>query len=552
MQSASDIAVRPGVAGAAAGRVLIVDDDPDVLRAYTRILKGEGYDIRAATDGEAALEAVRSEAFDVLVSDISMPRMDGISLLRAVREHVAALPVLLITGAPQLETALGAIEHGAVGYLPKPVDPEKLCHAVLRAVSSGRQQGNSFATLSELCARMDAALGSLWIAYQPVVSWRGRRLFGYEALLRTEEPSLARPTDFLLAAERLGRVHELGQAVRARIARAVPELPAGANALVNLHPRDLEDDELYDPRSPLGRVADRVILEITERASLETVAAPRERIESLRKLGFRIAIDDLGAGYAGLSCLALLEPEFVKIDMSLVRSVDARPKNRTLIRSILELCRELGIPAVAEGIETPNERDSLTGLGCDLLQGYLFGRPNRELAPPRWGGMDAPPAGPARDEDLAGAPHLSSRCGVVPNASQESGVAETLHESVTASARSKPRGILVAEDDPDIREAMVEVLSSAGHNVFQAANGREALQIAKREQLSLAVVDLMMPVMSGWEFLRIMRADPSLAGIPVIVASASQEVPEGASAYLAKPFGIESLLAAIGSFRAPD
>jgi EAL domain-containing protein (putative c-di-GMP-specific phosphodiesterase class I) len=95
----------------------------------------------------------------------------------------------------------------------------------------------------------------------------------------------------------------------------------------------------------------------------------------LRALGYQIAVDDLGAGYAGLTSLAQLQPELIKIDMSLVRDIDREPTRRMLVGMMLGVAREMGMTVVAEGVETVAERDTLIELGCDLLQGYLFARP---------------------------------------------------------------------------------------------------------------------------------------------------------------------------------
>jgi EAL domain-containing protein (putative c-di-GMP-specific phosphodiesterase class I) len=117
------------------------------------------------------------------------------------------------------------------------------------------------------------------------------------------------------------------------------------------------------------------VLEITERQSVEGVAGLPERIKALRELGYRLAIDDLGAGYAGLTTFALLEPDVVKLDMALVRGCDHEPVKQQLIRSMASLCKELGALVVAEGVETEAERDTVVSLSCDLLQGFLLGRP---------------------------------------------------------------------------------------------------------------------------------------------------------------------------------
>jgi EAL domain-containing protein (putative c-di-GMP-specific phosphodiesterase class I) len=94
-----------------------------------------------------------------------------------------------------------------------------------------------------------------------------------------------------------------------------------------------------------------------------------------------VALDDLGAGYSGLSTFAQLQPEIVKLDMSLIRELDRHPTKQRIVRSMLQLCGDLGMRAVCEGIESAKERDALVAAGCDLLQGYLFARPARCFQP---------------------------------------------------------------------------------------------------------------------------------------------------------------------------
>jgi EAL domain-containing protein (putative c-di-GMP-specific phosphodiesterase class I) len=295
---------------------------------------------------------------------------------------------VLITGAPSLETAIAAIEYGALRYLPKPVSATQLrsitadavrLHRLARAKRQALDLVGGADRLvgdrAGLVASFSSALASLWIAYQPIVSWSRREVFGYEGLLRSHEPALPHPGAIVDAAERLGRLNELGRAIRARVAECAATSAGSATFFVNLHTYDLLDDDLYDAGSALAKSAARVVLEITERASLHTVRDVQSRVARLRRMGFRIAVDDLGAGYAGLTSFAQLEPEVVKLDMSLVRGVHAQPTKQTLVRTMIAMCRELGMQVVAEGIETADERDSIAEAGCDLLQGYLFARP---------------------------------------------------------------------------------------------------------------------------------------------------------------------------------
>ena len=379
-------------------RLLLVDDDPAIIRAYASTLARHGVTVQTASNGKEAAERVKDGSFDVIVSDISMPEMTGIEFLKAVRAHDLDVPVILMTGDPGLESATRAVEYGAFRYLAKPVAVQELWETVLHAAklhSMARLKrealeliGQDRIQLGERAAlevRFTWGMSRMWMAFQPIVGCRARSIFGYEALLRSDEPLMKTPADILDAAERLGRLHELGRAVRAKVAAAADaEELAGAMLFVNLHSADLNDEELYSVDAPLSKIATRVVLEVTERASLYGVKNVAACVAKLKTLGFQIAIDDLGAGYAGLTSFVQLEPKIAKLDMSLVRSVDTDPRRQAIIRSMKSLCDELGMSVIAEGVETLAERDTLMELGCDLLQGYLFAMPQRGFEAPRW------------------------------------------------------------------------------------------------------------------------------------------------------------------------
>jgi EAL domain-containing protein (putative c-di-GMP-specific phosphodiesterase class I)/CheY-like chemotaxis protein len=381
----------------APGRILVVDDEEALVRVVARVLTGAGYEVVTAGDGKRASELLADGGFDAILSDIDMPKMNGIQLLQAVRQRDGDVPVLLMTGNPDLETAVQAIAHGALQYIIKPVDMEDLRKAVGRAVGLNRMAKLKHVALTlvdhgglgatdrlALEASFERALDTMWMAYQPIVRVADRSLFGYEALLRSEEKALPHPGAILDAAERLGRLDDLGRQIRAAACIPVPQAPPECVFFVNLHSHDLMDEALVSLAAPLSAIANRVVLEITERASLSEVTDVRTKITELRKIGFRVAIDDLGAGYAGLTSFATLEPEFVKLDMSLVRDIDRSKTKQKLVRSMAAVCRELGMLVVAEGVERPEERDLLVEFGCDFLQGYLLAKPGKPFPEARW------------------------------------------------------------------------------------------------------------------------------------------------------------------------
>ena len=379
------------------GNILVVDDEAAVLKAVARVLTRGGFQVEAAPSVQEAIRLLEHNVFDCILSDINMPDMDGIDLLRVVRERDLDVPVVLSTGAPAVSTAVAAVDHGAFAYLTKPVDAPRLLQVVTSATQLGRmarikrealeETGDTSKLIGDRAGLESAfahALETLWMAYQPIVHASSSALFAYETLVRTTEPALPHPGALLDAAGRLGRMVDLGRLIRARSAEPMDGAPDGALLFVNLHTHDLLDEALFSPDSALGKIASRVVLEITERVSLDDVPNSQARVGRLRQLGFRIAIDDLGAGYAGLTSFANLEPEIVKLDMSLIRDVDKTPKKRKIVDSMIRLCKDMGVLVVAEGIETAAERDVLVGLGCDLLQGYLFARPGRPFPEIRW------------------------------------------------------------------------------------------------------------------------------------------------------------------------
>jgi EAL domain-containing protein (putative c-di-GMP-specific phosphodiesterase class I) len=242
------------------------------------------------------------------------------------------------------------------------------------------REGQSLEDRAAIEERFRNALAHLWIAYQPILSWRTKRVHGYEALVRSSEPTLQSPRDLFDTAERLGELHRLGRAIRAHVAADAARAPSDSRLFVNVHAADLDDPDLYSSSAPLSEFARRVVLEITERYPLDHVEGIHARVASLRALGFQIAVDDLGAGYAGLSCFTLLGPDVVKLDMSLIRSIQTSKRKRSIVKSMIDLASvELGMLVVCEGVETVDERDTLAHLGADLFQGYLVARPDREF-----------------------------------------------------------------------------------------------------------------------------------------------------------------------------
>jgi EAL domain-containing protein (putative c-di-GMP-specific phosphodiesterase class I)/DNA-binding response OmpR family regulator len=373
-------------------RLLLVEDD-DALRAVLARSLASTFDVTTASDGATAAELLVKGGCDGVLSDIGLPGMSGVDLLRLVRTYDLDVPVVLMTGQPSVETAVAALELGALTYIQKPFSQDELRSTLLRAT-----------TLARLAqAKREAVLAG--VGGSPLAGDRAGLVTSFERALETMSivfPTHRRSTrqedDGLRSADAdegafdappgsdpRGRrapraAQEVGRRVRELAAYSFQPPADDMVLFVNVHPADLHDRNLYERTAPLTRMADHVVLEITERAALDDITETKHRATELRHRGYRLAVDDLGAGYAGLTSFATLEPEVVKLDMSLIRGVELSPVKRHIVDSMTRLCRDLDMRVVAEGIETRAELAAIVDVGCDYLQGYLLGRPGPTLA----------------------------------------------------------------------------------------------------------------------------------------------------------------------------
>jgi len=190
------------------------------------------------------------------------------------------------------------------------------------------------------------------------------------------------------------QIRVLDRLCRARAARGLQRLAADQLLFLNVEPMSVFDPALAS-EGPLARRHTQVVFEITEREAIADFATFRQSCQLLRNSGFRLAVDDVGAAYAGLRLITEVAPDFIKIDMALTRDVHHSQVKRQLIRAVASFCAETRLPLIAEGVESKEELATVTGLGVHLVQGHLFGRPTPrpgderlgfpELAPPSAG-----------------------------------------------------------------------------------------------------------------------------------------------------------------------
>jgi EAL domain-containing protein (putative c-di-GMP-specific phosphodiesterase class I) len=222
--------------------------------------------------------------------------------------------------------------------------------------------------------------GNLHAVYQPVVDLIGRRAIGYEALCRITDGSFAGPDQLFQAAYDNDSIWKLERLCRQRAVLGARGLPEDSSLFLNMEPDSIHDPTLRSEATfrlfeSAGLKPTQIVLEMTEHAAVRDFGAFRQILKQLQALGFRLAIDDVGSGYSGLKTIAELRPDFIKIDMSLIRDIHQHPIKQDLTGTVARFSSGAGITLIAEGVETSDELRCLLGLGVRFAQGYLFARP---------------------------------------------------------------------------------------------------------------------------------------------------------------------------------
>lgn len=237
----------------------------------------------------------------------------------------------------------------------------------------------------ERALRKAMAQEELSLHYQPLVELEGKRCIGVEALLRWQNPQHGpvSPADFIPLAEDTGLIVPIGSWVLHQACRQARQwLDDGINIqtmAVNLSPIQFAQQDIVklvaSALNLTGLPPERLELEITEGALMAHTEQAGHTLRALKALGVRLAIDDFGTGYSSLAYLRRFPLDKLKIDKSFLTQVPADPDECQLIRTVIDLGRSLGLQVLAEGVETPTQRDYLHGQGCHFAQGYLFAKP---------------------------------------------------------------------------------------------------------------------------------------------------------------------------------
>jgi EAL domain-containing protein (putative c-di-GMP-specific phosphodiesterase class I)/AmiR/NasT family two-component response regulator len=356
-------------------------------------------DLHHVTDARIAVSRCNELRPDLVLLDLHMPHEDGVSVLvklAQVLEPDHFLPVIVLTADTTDEAKHRALEAGAKDFLIKPVDRDdvllRIRNHLETAALYARVQADNRRLQAELAKRERATRledqerrrcqgrirhlldhDGIEMVFQPVVDLRTGEIVGVESLARFRSADPRPPNEWFADAAEVGLAVELELAAVAAALRRIPDLPSTVLMGVNVSPGVAMTDEFGDVLATAP--AERLVIELTEHVPVDNYRLLVERLAVLRERGVNIAVDDAGAGYAGLQHIVQLRPEVLKLDRELVVDVEHDPARRAMAASMVHFADEMGALLVAEGIENQAALDTLRRLGVTLGQGFHLARP---------------------------------------------------------------------------------------------------------------------------------------------------------------------------------
>jgi EAL domain-containing protein (putative c-di-GMP-specific phosphodiesterase class I) len=384
---------------AVAFRVLIVDQEPIQRVILARCVEMLGWNADSAVNLSEAIDKFSARPHSVVVIDLALGQQDSMHLLRRLRHAHGDPSVIFITRAgdriqADLLQAARGLGLRVAGALPRPVDPYRL-HALLLSNPLRRRVENGLLAIYPSAQELEQALRNAEIhtEYQPKTNLITGEIVGVEALARWHSPTLGviSPEQFVPIAEQSDLIDRLTYRVledAIAACRRWREVRPDCSVAVNISPHVLSDPGLLavvDSLLNRNRVPpDALIAEVTETALIANLPAATEALTRLSIRGVRVSMDGFGTGYSSLSSLLRMPVTELKIDRSFIGVCRTDPDAWRLVRATVSLARELGMHVVAEGIETEDISDRLRDVGCDLGQGWFFGRPMHGDAMLRW------------------------------------------------------------------------------------------------------------------------------------------------------------------------
>lgn len=382
-------------------RLLVLDDEPAIGKLVARVAVSLGMDARAVESAGDFLHELDDWNPSVVVIDLLLPEKDGVELLRELAEKKASMAIILISGvSPRVLEAANraAREKGleVVGTLNKPFSVADMKRLLMHAIPAGslKPVEKTADSIDFPQAELERAIADdqIGVALQPKFECGTGRLVGFEAFARWYHPggTVLSARSFIESFEERDLIGALSDRVFAQALEwlAAFDLSESLTLCLNVSPALLHAEDYGKRFAELCKrnaiAPGRILLELTKGSLLKQPASVVSAITGLRVYGFHVAVEDIGSRFSSLTHLADLPFSEMKIDGSFVKAASRKSEARTIVKSLIMLGHNLSMKVIAEEVEDAETDRFLAESGCDLVQGFYYGRPMPPDAAAAW------------------------------------------------------------------------------------------------------------------------------------------------------------------------
>ena len=365
--------------------ILVVDDERDLVDLLRMRLQAHDYAVTVAYDGLEALEKAKANP-DIILLDVMLPGLNGYEVCNRLRENKAThqIPVIMLTGKDTSKDKIEGLYIGADDYITKPFDGEEMLARIetilRRGESFEKRDKDRLLAIDEI--KRIISEDAIIPHFQPIYNLKPRRLLGLEVLSRPPAKSyFVNPEVLFDTAFHLGMLFDLEMACHKKALDIIGKRAPGFKIFFNINPYLVQDSRFKDISALYGsyKQAGEIVLELTERTAINDFNFFVRTSITFKNKGFKVAIDDIGSGYASLNSIVEIKPDFIKIDLPLIRDIQCDAVRQNLVRAIVMFCKECKISFIAEGVECQEQLDTLIALGVGAAQGYFLGKPSPEI-----------------------------------------------------------------------------------------------------------------------------------------------------------------------------
>lgn len=360
--------------------ILLVEDCKELSQSINLLLCSQGYNVELAMTVSEGIEKLKLMP-EIILLDRNLPDQKGDVLCKAVRSNpdFSHISIIMLTAMTSFPDKVDGLYMGADDYMTKPFDTDELLARINALLRRKQKDIHTVRNEEALYSNIIELINNKGIipVYQPIFNIKKHEIFGYEVMSKIVRESQFESSEQLFdLAQRFGQYFDLQKIVWTRAIDMWNQQKKSGKLFLNCK-FDILEQEFNQCELIINKAENcgDIILEITERSTVPDIENMINIVSKLQVKGVGIAIDDVGSGYSSLDMVAEVKPDYIKINMSIVRNIDKDKFRFGVIQSVGRFCKKTGVKIIAEGVETQSELDALAEIGIPFAQGNFLSKP---------------------------------------------------------------------------------------------------------------------------------------------------------------------------------